>query len=49
MLATELLEDVHGFVKDGTLFPFNCEVDAIHVLSVPFIIGNGFTVKTVTI
>ena len=45
IVATTVLEDVHGFTAAAVAVPDNCDVDPIHALNVPLITGIAFTVN----
>ena len=45
IVATAVLDDVHGVVASAVAEPVSVEVLPIQVLSVPEIVGRAFTVK----
>jgi hypothetical protein len=47
MVATEVLEEVQAFEVAAVPEPVNCVVEPAHTLSVPLIVGRGFTVIVV--
>src|SRR6185436_9993955 len=49
MVATPVLDDVHGLTAAGVPDPVNVVVNPTHTLSVPVIAGAGFTVTVAVI
>ena len=45
IVATTVLEDVHGFIAAAVAVPDNCDVNPTHALNVPLITGIVFTVN----
>jgi len=45
MVATAVLDDVHGVVASAVAEPVKVEVSPTQALKVPLIVGNAFTVK----
>ena len=49
IVATTVLEDVHGFTAAAVAVPDNCDVNPAHALNVPLITGIAFTVNVAVI
>ena len=47
MVATDVLEDTHGFTAAGVPDPVSCVVNPTQPLSEPVIVGNGFITTVV--
>ena len=43
-VATEVFEEVHGFVTAGTPDPVSCDVVPTHLVNNPLIVGGAITV-----
>ena len=47
--ATAELDDTHGLTVAAVGEPVNCVVDPAHIINVPVMVGNAFTVTVAVI